>query len=84
MAILAPLLMALDAVVHIAGARGRRAVPVTSFFTGYRCTALEPGELLTAIEIPKPFASSIRFYKAAKRRVDDISTVAAGIPDGSR
>ena len=75
----APLLMALDAVVHIAGARGRRAVPVASFFTGYRRTALEPGELLTAIEIPKPFASSIRFYKAAKRRVDDISTVAAGI-----
>jgi xanthine dehydrogenase small subunit len=75
----APLLMALDAVVHIAGARGRRTVPVASFFTGYRRTALEPGELLTAIEIPKPFASSIQFYKAAKRRVDDISTVAAGI-----
>jgi xanthine dehydrogenase small subunit len=75
----APLLMALDAVVHIAGARGRRTVPVASFFTGYRRTVLEPGELLTAIEIPKPFASSIQFYKAAKRRVDDISTVAAGI-----
>jgi xanthine dehydrogenase small subunit len=66
-------------VVHIAGARGRRAIPVASFFTGYRRTVLEPGELLTAIEIPKPFASSIQFYKAAKRRVDDISTVAAGI-----
>jgi xanthine dehydrogenase small subunit len=75
----APLLMALDAVVHVAGARGRRTVPAASFFTGYRRTALEAGELLTAIGIPKPFASSIRFYKAAKRRVDDISTVAAGI-----
>jgi xanthine dehydrogenase small subunit len=75
----APLLMALDAVVHIAGSHGRRTVPVASFFTGYRRTALERGELLTAIEIPKPLASSIRFYKAAKRRVDDISTVAAGI-----
>jgi xanthine dehydrogenase small subunit len=75
----APLLMALDAVVHIAGARGRRTVPVASFFAGYRRTSLEPGELLTAIEIPKPFAPSIRFYKAGKRRVDDISTVAAGM-----
>jgi xanthine dehydrogenase small subunit len=75
----APLLMAMDAVVHIAGPRGRRTLPVASFFTGYRRTALKPGELLTAIEIPKPFASSIQFYKAAKRRVDDISTVAAGI-----
>jgi len=75
----APLLMALDAVVHIAGASGRRTVPVASFFAGYRQTALQPGELLTAIEIPKPLPSSIRFYKAAKRRMDDISTVAAGI-----
>ena len=74
----APLLMALDAVLHIAGAAGRRTVPVASFFSGYRQTALQTGELLTAIEIPKPFAS-ISFYKAAKRRVDDISTVAAGI-----
>src|SRR6185295_5914456 len=41
----APLLMAQNAVVHITGARGRRAIPVASFFTGYRKTALEPGEL---------------------------------------
>jgi xanthine dehydrogenase small subunit len=73
----APLLLALNASVQVAGAGGRRAVPLASFFTGYRQTALAPGELLTAIEIPKPFASAIQFYKAAKRRVDDISTVAA-------
>ena len=74
----APFLMALNASVQIAGAGGTRMIPVASFFAGYRKTALEPGELLTAIEIPKQFASAIRFYKAAKRRVDDISTVAAG------
>jgi xanthine dehydrogenase small subunit len=73
----APLLLALNASVEVAGAGGRRTVPLASFFKAYRQTALAPGELLTAIEIPKPFASAIRFYKAAKRRVDDISTVAA-------
>jgi len=73
----APLLLALNASVHLAGAGGRRTVPLASFFKGYRQTALAPGEVLTAIEIPKPFATAIRFYKAAKRRVDDISTVAA-------
>jgi xanthine dehydrogenase small subunit len=73
----APLLMALNASVHLAGAGGSGTLPVASFFSGYRRTALAPGELLTAIEIPKPFPQSIRFYKAAKRRVDDISTVAA-------
>ena len=73
----APLLLALNASVHLAGAGGRRTVPLASFFKGYRQTALAPNEVLTAIEIPKPFATAIRFYKAAKRRVDDISTVAA-------
>ena len=41
--------------VHIAGPSGRRTVPLASFFTGYRKTALGPDEMLTAIEIPKPF-----------------------------
>ncbi|MBZ5578846.1 MAG: FAD binding domain-containing protein [Acidobacteriia bacterium] len=75
----APLLMALDAVAHWAGARGRRTAPLAEFFTGYRRTALEAGELFTAIEIPRPGPAFSRFYKVAKRRVDDISTVAAGM-----
>jgi len=74
----APMLLALDAVLHLASAQGRRTVPLASFFKSYRSTALEPGELLTAIEIPKPLAPAVRFYKVAKRRMDDISTVAAG------
>ncbi|HET9468790.1 MAG TPA: FAD binding domain-containing protein, partial [Vicinamibacterales bacterium] len=74
-----PLLLALDAIVHIAAASGRRSVPLSSFFTGYRKTALEVGELITAVEIPKPLPQSVRFYKVAKRKLDDISTVAAAI-----
>ena len=75
----APLLLALDATVHVAGSSGRRSIPLSSFFTGYRKTALAPGELITAVEMPKPFPESLRFYKVAKRRLDDISTVAAAI-----
>lgn len=75
----APLLLALDATVHIAGAAGRRAIPIASFFTGYRRAAVQPGELITGIDIPAPFPESIRFYKVAKRRLDDISTVAAAM-----
>ena len=73
----APLLLALDARVRIAGARGARTVPLDTFFVGYRRTALEPGEILVSITIPKPLPAMARFYKAAKRRTDDISTVAA-------
>ncbi|PWU00542.1 MAG: xanthine dehydrogenase small subunit [Terriglobia bacterium] len=75
----APLLFALDAVVHLTSMRGGRTIPLASFFTGYRRTALEPGELLLAIEIPKPLPAITRFFKVAKRRMDDISTVAAGM-----
>ena len=75
----APLLLALDAVVHLAGPSGRRSIPLESFFAAYRKTAMDEGELLTAIEIPKPLPQFVRFYKVAKRRLDDISTVAAAM-----
>ena len=75
----APLLLALDAAVHVAGPQGRRTIPLSSFFAGYRKTALRPAEILTAIEIPKPLPPFVRFYKVAKRRLDDISTVAAAM-----
>ncbi len=74
----APLLAALDARVRLAGPAGPRTVGLSQFFTAYRSTALARGELLTAVEIPKPLPASSRFYKVAKRRMDDISTVAAG------
>ena len=84
----APMLLALDAVVHVAGPAGRRAIPLADFFTAYRKTAARPDEIITAVEIPKPLPQFVRFYKIAKRRLDDISTVAAGmamdLDDGGR
>ena len=75
----APMLLALNAIVHLAGPSGRRSIPLSSFFTGYRKTAMEAGELIAAVEIPKPVPKFLRFYKVAKRRLDDISTVAAAM-----
>jgi xanthine dehydrogenase small subunit len=40
---------------------------------------MQPGEILTTIEIPTPLPQFVRFYKVAKRRLDDISTVAAAM-----
>jgi xanthine dehydrogenase small subunit len=73
----APLLLALDAEVKIAGPSGIRILPLDAFFTSYRRTAMAPGELLVSVRIPKPLPVAIRFFKASKRRLDDISTVAA-------
>jgi len=73
----APLLLAFDARVRIAGLAGERVVQLDKFFLGYRKTALTHGDVLVSILLPKPLPAVIRFYKAAKRRMDDISTVAA-------
>jgi xanthine dehydrogenase small subunit len=75
----APLLLALDAAIEIAGRDGRRRVPLATFFTGYRRTVLQHGELIVAVELPRPLPATVRFYKVSKRRLDDISTVAAAM-----
>jgi xanthine dehydrogenase small subunit len=73
----APLLLALDAAVNVAGPQGSRPVPLCDWFTGYRQIALRAGELMLSLRIPKPLPSRLAFYKASKRVMDDISTVAA-------
>jgi xanthine dehydrogenase small subunit len=75
----APLLLALDAQVRIAGIGGERIESLTSFFAGYRRTTMQPGEILVAVRVPKPLPALARFYKVAKRKLDDISTVACAV-----
>lgn len=47
-----PALMCLDAVVHIDGAGGARAVPVERFFTGPGKAVLAAGEVVTGFMLP--------------------------------
>jgi carbon-monoxide dehydrogenase medium subunit len=47
-------IVALQADIEIAGARGFRRVPAMDFFVDIFATSLEPGELLTAIHINRP------------------------------
>lgn len=49
-----PCLLALDAQVELASANGTRRLSLGDFVTGVRTTALSPGELLTAIIVPRP------------------------------
>jgi CO/xanthine dehydrogenase FAD-binding subunit len=48
-----PTLMALEAIVTIAGNGGRRQMPLSEFFVGPRKTILKPDELLAEIMVPK-------------------------------
>jgi xanthine dehydrogenase small subunit len=71
-----PALLALRSSVILAGRDGEREVPLDRFYTGYRQSVLRPGELIRAIRIPLPLAPVTAFHKIAKRRFDDISSVA--------
>jgi len=71
-----PALLALDASLVLASVAGMREVPLASYFTGYRQSVRRPGELIKTIRIPLPLAPVTAFHKIAKRRFDDISSVA--------
>ncbi|WP_432182236.1 xanthine dehydrogenase small subunit [Streptomyces sp. NBC_00063] len=71
-----PVLLALEASLVLADADGEREVPLAEYFTGYRQSVRRPGELIRAVRIPKPLSPVTAFHKIAKRRFDDISSVA--------
>ncbi|MGV9699764.1 xanthine dehydrogenase small subunit [Streptomyces sp. NPDC003470] len=71
-----PVLLALEASLVLADADGERVVPLADYFTGYRQSVRRPGELIRAVRVPLPLAPVTAFHKIAKRRFDDISSVA--------
>src|SRR3954470_14434423 len=70
-----PVLLATDATIVVAGPRGERRIAATEFWTGYRRTALEAGELVTAIRVPLVPGREVRFRKIGTRRAQAISKV---------
>ncbi|MFD4958200.1 xanthine dehydrogenase small subunit [Microbacterium sp. NPDC058389] len=80
----APALLALGASVVLESADGgEREVDLAQYFTGYRTTVRRPDELIRTIRFPAPAATGApratqvtAFHKIAKRRFDDISSVA--------
>lgn len=62
--------LALDATLVATSQSGRREIPAGEFFAGLFETALEPGELLTEIRIPKPASVGWSFQKFTKRAID--------------
>jgi xanthine dehydrogenase small subunit len=72
----APVLLALEASLVLASVDGEREVALSDYFTGYRQSVRRPDELIRAVRIPLPPARLAAFHKLAKRRFDDISSVA--------
>ncbi|HEY1749488.1 MAG TPA: xanthine dehydrogenase family protein subunit M [Xanthobacteraceae bacterium] len=61
-----PALCAVDAVVEVASKDRRRKVPVREFFIDWFTTALEPGEIVVGVKIPKPVPGVGLYLKHAR------------------
>lgn len=69
----------LDGVVHIAGPSGERSVSAAEFLTGSLTNALEPDEMVTAIDIAKPAANAGWGFAEFARRHGDYALAAVAV-----
>ena len=72
-------MMALGASYQLAGKKGERRVAAREFYQGAYFTAMETGEILTAIRIPAPPAGHGYAYEKLKRKIGDYATAAAAV-----
>ena len=73
-----PVLVALDAQLHLASVSGVRTVPIESFFVGPRRTVLQPDELLVDIVIPRAMLGRpAAFWKFGLRKGQALALVNA-------
>ena len=72
--------MALGAEVVLTSTRGKRSLPLESFFLDYYQTALEPGEIMSEIRVPPPRKSSAWAHiKFTPRTQEDFATVGVAL-----
>ena len=73
-----PALIALGAQVVLRREHAIRTMPLDAFYLAYQKTALEAGEFVAAVRVPRP-EPDLRFrtYKVSKRYDQDISAVCA-------
>jgi len=72
-------MMCLNASYHAAGKSGERRIAAREFYQGAYFTALEPGEIVTAVRIPAPAAGHGYAYEKLKRKIGDYATAAAAV-----
>ena len=72
-------MLCLGATYHVAGKGGERRIAAREFYQGAYFTALEPGEILTAIRIPVPASGHGYAYQKLKRKIGDYATAAAAV-----
>ena len=72
-------MLCLGATYHVMGKGGERRIAARSFYQGAYFTALEGGDILTAVRIPVPAARHGYAYEKLKRKIGDYATAAAAV-----
>jgi len=72
-------MMCLGATYQASSKTGERRIAAREFYQGAYFTALDPGELVTAIRIPVPPAGHGHAYEKLKRKIGDYATAAAAV-----
>jgi carbon-monoxide dehydrogenase medium subunit len=76
-----------DGKLRIHGVQGIRDVPLATFFKGPGSTALEPGDIATALLLPVPPPGCVgKYIKLGRNAMGDLAIVGVtvlGYPDGS-
>lgn len=73
------LMLALRATIIAQGADGEKSISIDEFFQGFYMTALEPGDILTEIQIPKSKKNSGGAYHKVERKVGDYATAGVAV-----
>jgi len=72
-------MMCLGASFHVMGKAGERRIAAREFYQGAYFTALEAGDLVTAVRIPLPPPGHGYAYEKLKRKIGDYATAAAAV-----
>jgi carbon-monoxide dehydrogenase medium subunit len=72
-----PAIVAAGAEIEIAAASGRRRIAAKDFFVDWYTTALAPGEIVTAVIVPRPPGGAA--YEKHARVAGDYATAAAAV-----
>ncbi len=76
---LPPILIALDATIHLVGVKGERSMPLESFFVEPASCVIEPDEVLTEIVIPDQETTGSSYHKFGLRRSGALAVAGSAV-----
>ncbi len=75
-----PVLLVLDASVHVTGPAGERVIPVAEWFTGPKATSLGSAEIVTSVSFPIPQERhGAAYVKLGRYRGEDLAQASVAV-----